>query len=59
MESPQASYTVAEVATLEKASRRTVYWWIQTGKVSAYRTPGGQLRILAAELDRIRHGGAA
>jgi excisionase family DNA binding protein len=39
------TYTVTEFAFGFSVSKRTVYLWIQTGKVKTVRTPGGSLRI--------------
>jgi len=42
--------TVPAVATLAKVSRRTVYAWIASGKVTACRLPTRRCRILASSV---------
>jgi excisionase family DNA binding protein len=39
------TYTVTEIAFGFSVSKRTVYLWIETGKVKTVRTPGGSIRI--------------
>lgn len=42
--------TIAEAAHLLSVSRRTIYNWLQDGKITAVRTPGGSLRVARAAL---------
>jgi excisionase family DNA binding protein len=44
--------TVEETADLLTRSRRTVYYWIQSGKIDSLHTPYGQ-RIPIAEVRRL------
>ena len=44
------TWTPSEAALHAKVSRRTVYNWIALGKVRAWKTPGGGLRVDPAEL---------
>jgi excisionase family DNA binding protein len=39
------TYTVAEIAFGFSVTPRTVYLWVQTGKIKTVRTPGGSIRI--------------
>ncbi len=50
--------TTDEVARLCGVSRPTVVRWIESGRLDAYRTPGGHRRILRPALDAFcrRHG---
>lgn len=45
-------YTPQEVADFWKVTRRTVYEWIKTGRVTAYRM-GDTVRIPESELTRL------
>jgi putative molybdopterin biosynthesis protein len=45
-------YTPQEVADLWKVSRRTVYAWIKTGRIKAYKL-GDTVRIPEPELTQI------
>ena len=47
---PDRICTIAEAATQAKVSRRTIYNWMAQGKLTIYRTPGGMVRLLTAEL---------
>ena len=44
-------YTIKEVAKTLKVVYLTVYRWIQSGKLKAYKT-GKQYRIKGSDLDR-------
>lgn len=45
----------AAVAAKElEVDRSTVKRWIDTGKVPAFRTPGGHWRIRRVDLDRLK-----
>jgi excisionase family DNA binding protein len=46
--------TVNEAATLARVSRRTIWNWLQEGKVRGVRTAGGGIRIERASLWRTR-----
>jgi excisionase family DNA binding protein len=45
--------TSAEVASLFGVDRRTVVLWAKRGRLPALRTPGGQHRFRADEIDRL------
>jgi excisionase family DNA binding protein len=50
--------TTGKVGEMLEVSPAAIKKWIQQGKLSAFRTPGGHFRILAAELERFQktHG---
>jgi excisionase family DNA binding protein len=48
--------TSAEVAALFGVDRRTVVLWAKRGRLPALRTPGGQHRFRADEIDRLLKG---
>jgi excisionase family DNA binding protein len=50
--------TTGEVGEMLEVSPAAIKKWIQQGKLSAFRTPGGHFRILADEFERFRktHG---
>jgi len=50
----KALLTVSEVAEVFRVSYRTVYFWIQNGKLKALRLPSGTYRIEQSEVDRIK-----
>jgi excisionase family DNA binding protein len=43
---------LAQACAIAGVSRRTIYYWLQLGKVEAVRTAGGALRIYADTLLR-------
>ena len=45
--------TSAEVAEIFGVDRRTVVLWAKRGRLSALRTPGGQHRFRAVEIDQL------
>ena len=45
--------TSAEVAEIFGVDRRTVVLWAKRGRLNALRTPGGQHRFRAIEIDRL------
>ena len=45
---------VSEVALALRVSRRTVLSWLNTGKLQGGRLPGGNWRIPAAVVERVR-----
>jgi excisionase family DNA binding protein len=45
--------TSAEVAEIFGVDRRTVVLWAKRGRLHALRTPGGQHRFRAVEIDRL------
>jgi excisionase family DNA binding protein len=49
---PEPGVTINEARTLARVSRRTIYNWIDQGKVEYYRTAGGSIRIVPASLFR-------
>lgn len=46
-------YTTREAAKLLDVSLRTVQLWVESGALSAWRTPGGHRRIRAESLDAL------
>jgi excisionase family DNA binding protein len=44
--------TIVQASLLSQVSRKTIYNWITQGKVHAYKTAGGQIRICARSLIR-------
>ncbi len=44
--------TVAEACEICRVSRRTIYMWLQAGKIESIRTAGGQRRIYVDTLFR-------
>jgi len=60
MEKHRAFYTLPEVAEMLKVSRQTVYRWIRSGELEAYKL-GHDWRVEKTDLDRFlesRRGGA-
>jgi excisionase family DNA binding protein len=48
------SFSIKEVmGILGVKSRTTVYGWIESGKLKAYQTPGGDHRVRQEELKRV------
>jgi excisionase family DNA binding protein len=48
-------YTVPEVAALLGVKARTVYDWVERGRINATRSPGGgKLLFPASEVERLR-----
>jgi excisionase family DNA binding protein len=58
---PQAGrlLTIYQVAARLQVSRRTVYHWIQKGRLQVTRTPGGAPRIAEEALTLVRAGAGA
>lgn len=50
------AFTAQEVADMFGVTIRTLYRWIREGRISAFRTLGGHLRIHAAEVERVKAG---
>jgi len=48
-------FTIQEVADLFHVTRKTIYNWINAGRVRVIRI-GGVLRIEQSEVDRIKRG---
>jgi len=44
--------SIQEAADLCAVSRRTIYNWLQSGKIQAVRTAGGNIRIFTDSLFR-------
>jgi excisionase family DNA binding protein len=44
--------SIAQACTLVSVSRRTIYNWIDAGKIEYVRTAGGSIRIFADSLFR-------
>ena len=42
--------TINEAAAVAKVSRRSIYFWIQCGKLKKYKLPSGMSRIKASDL---------
>lgn len=51
--------TIYEAAVAVGVSRKTIYNWLESGKIEAVRTAGGQIRIYADTLWRPSGQGAA
>lgn len=49
--------TTAQVAAALGMSQKTVWTWARANKIDHWFTPGGQIRIPASEVDRIRSTG--
>lgn len=49
--------TTAEVAALFRVSTSQVRRWAEAGKLPHFRTPGGQLRFLSRDINRVRFPG--
>ena len=49
-------YRLSEVADLWSYDRTTVLRWVQSGRLRAVRTPGGQWRVSESALDAFRVG---
>lgn len=43
---------IAQACELAGVSRRSIYYWLEAGKVDYIRTAGGQIRIYADSLFR-------
>jgi excisionase family DNA binding protein len=52
MNDQRPAVTIAKACELVSVSRRTMYNWIQSGKVEYRRTAGGMIRIVADTLWR-------
>ncbi len=48
--------TIAEAARIMGVSKRTIYLWIQAGKVESRRTASGQQRVVVGQLMRRAQG---
>lgn len=48
-------FTIQEVADMFHVTRKTVYNWINAGRIKVIRI-GGVLRIQKSEVERIQHG---
>jgi len=46
-----ARMTTSEVAEVFRVDPKTVTRWAKSGKIPSIRTPGGQYRFLAADID--------
>ncbi|MDO5677498.1 MAG: MerR family DNA-binding transcriptional regulator [Propionibacteriaceae bacterium] len=53
---PVASFTVGEAARKLGVSTRTLHRWEARGKIKPFRTPGGQRRFTADEINRVAGG---
>lgn len=43
-------FTTAEVAEKFRVGKRTVYRWIEKGRLDAFQTPGGHWRVKGASV---------
>lgn len=46
-------FTTAEVAAKFRVGQRTVYRWIEHGKLDAFQTPGGHWRVRGDSVMRL------
>lgn len=46
------SVTIFQAMDIVGVSRRTIYNWMQSGKIETYRTAGGRIRIIRESLWR-------
>lgn len=51
--------TPREVAAMFRVDPRTVTRWAKTGKLRAYRTPGGHARFSRADAEELLKGGTS
>jgi excisionase family DNA binding protein len=51
-DSPRQTVSIIEACTLVGVSRRTIYNWLNAGKLEFVRTAGGSVRILPESLWR-------
>lgn len=51
---PASSVLISRACDLLGVSRRTVYYWISTGRLGTVRTLGGSQRVLLADIARQR-----
>lgn len=49
--------SAAEAARRYGVNKSTMTRWIKAGKVAAMRTPGGQWRLRATDVERLIQGG--
>lgn len=54
---PTPSMNIKQACAFVGVSRRTIYNWVNAGKLPFRRTPGGSIRIQAADL--LKRGAAA
>lgn len=47
---------IVQACEIAGVSRRTIYYWIEAGKVEVCYTPSGRIRIVADTLLRCRKG---
>lgn len=48
----KATLKVKDVAAIFDVQPSTVYRWVESQKIPAHRTPGGQLRFKRSEIER-------
>lgn len=48
-------WTIAQTCTRLSVCRRTVYHWLQRGKVDYVRTPSGPVRIISSSVFQQAH----
>lgn len=53
---PAKVFTLPEVARILRVSVPTLRNWRYQGKMQCVRLPGGQLRVMRAELERLAGG---
>lgn len=44
--------SIRQASTIAGVSRRTIYHWLEAGKLTLYRNAGGGIRIIRSELIR-------
>lgn len=45
--------TVPEAADFYRTSRQSIYRWVKEGKLTAYRTPGGTMRLRRGDVEEM------
>lgn len=53
-------YSICQVARIYSVDYQTVWRWVKTGKMPAFKTPGNQWRIRASSVEsKIKHAEAS
>lgn len=50
----EAAYSTGSAAKMFGVTNKTILSWINQGKVSAFRTPGGHYRINESEIEKLK-----
>lgn len=53
----EAAYSTGAVAKMFGVTNKTILSWINQGKVSAFKTPGGHYRINESEIESLKEIG--